>query len=415
MSHRTHLVAGLAGALLVMNSGTAPGAEGPRETARARAYPPAPTADVVDTYHGTRVADPYRPLEDPDAPATRAWIEAENRITFGFLEGIPARERIRRRLTELWDYEKFGVPEQQGGRYFYSRNSGLQNQAVLYAAASLGGDPRVLLDPTTLSPDGTVALGGTAISDDGRSLAYGLAAAGSDWQEWKVRDVMTGRDRADHLKWIKFSTASWTKDGRGFYYGRFPEPKAGEDLRGANYDQKLYYHELGTPQSEDRLVYERPDQKEWQFAGTVTDDGRYLVITVSKGTDDKYRILYQDLEAAAPAPPVELIDHFEHEYSFIDNDGPVFWFKTNQDAPRGRVIAIDTRQPAPAHGREVIPQAAETLESVHLVGDRFIAAYLKDAHSQVKVFDRDGHFEREVELPGLGTATGFGGKRSDRE
>jgi prolyl oligopeptidase len=415
MINRTRLVARFVGALLVMSSGNVPGAGDPKGTTTPHVYPSAPRADVVDDYHGTKVPDPYRPLEDPDSPETRAWIEAENRITFGVLEGIPARERIKRRLTKLWDYEKFGVPEKEGGRYFYSRNSGLQNQGVLYTTESLGGESRALLDPNALSPDGTVALAGSAISDDGRWLAYGLASAGSDWQEWKVRDVETGRDRDDLLKWIKFSTAAWTKDGRGFYYGRFPAPEPGEDLKGANYYQKLYYHRLGTPQAEDRLVYERPDQKEWQFSGTVTDDGRYLIITVAKGTDDKYRILYKDLTTPESAAPIELIDRFEHEYSFIDNDGPVFWFKTNQDAPRGRVIAIDTRRPAPEHWREVVPQADETLEAVSLVGDRFFATYLKDAHSQVKVFDLQGRFTREVELPGLGTASGFGGKRTDQE
>jgi prolyl oligopeptidase len=381
---------------------------------RTSTYPPAPRSDTVDDYHGTRVADPYRPLEDPDAPQTRAWVEAENRVTAAFLEAIPARPAIKKRLTELWDYEKFGVPFQEGGRYFYSRNSGLQNQSVLYTAEAIDGEPRALLDPNTLSPDGTVALTGLAVSHDGALVAYGLAAAGSDWQEWRVREVDTGRDRPDHLRWIKFSSASWTKDGTGFYYSRFPEPQPGEDLKGTNYFHKLYFHRLGTPQQEDVLIYERPDQKEWEFHGVVTDDGRYLVVTVAKGTDDKYRILYKPVEPAGAAF-VELIDNFEHEYTFIDNDGPVFWFKTDRDAPRGRVIAIDTRHPAPDQWKEIIPQAAETLGGVEVVADRFIASYLKNAHTQVKVFALDGGLVREVALPGLGTAAGFDGKRSDHE
>ncbi|MHC5543229.1 prolyl oligopeptidase family serine peptidase, partial [Singulisphaera rosea] len=257
-------------------------------------------------------------------------------------------------------------------------------------------------------------LAGTSISDDGSLLAYGLAKAGSDWQEWRVRDVGSGKDRDDHLKWIKFSGASWAKDRSGFYYSRFPEPKPGEDLKGVNYYQKLYFHRLGTPQADDTLVYERPDQKEWEFHGSVTDDGKYLIITVAKGTDDKYRILYKAL-GTPDAPIVELIDNFDHEYSFIENDGPVFWFKTDRDAPRGRVIAIDTRQPKAENWKEIIPQSGETLGGVAVVGDRFLASYLKDAHTQVKVFGLDGKPEREVELPGLGTASGFGGKRSDLE
>ena len=412
------VLAGIFGAVVFMSSGNASAADQSNASPKHRAYPAAPTADVVDDHHGTKVPDPYRPLEDPDAPESRAWIEAQNKLTFGFLEQIPARDRIKKRLTALWDYEKFGMPFAEGGRYFYSRNSGLQNQGVLYSTPSLDGEPRVLLDPNTLSPDGTVALTRAVVSDDGRLMAYGLASAGSDWQEWRVREVGTAADRDDHLRWVKFSSASWTKDGKGFFYSRYPEPAAGEDLKGANYYHKLYYHALGTPQAQDQLVYERPDQKDWNFHGEVTDDGRYLVVTVSKGTDDKYRILYKGLAdgvVGSPAEPVELIGAFEHDYSFVDNDGPVFWFKTNKDAPRGRVIAIDTRRPSPEHWVEVIPQAAETLEYVTLVGGRFFAGYLKDARTQVKVFDLAGKFVRDVALPGLGSADGFDGKRTDRE
>lgn len=409
----TALVYWTGAALWLAGATLAPASE-LKENTVAITYPKAPTADVVDDYHGKKVADPYRPLEDPDSPATRAWVEAENKVTFAFLDAIPARARLRKRLTRLWDYEKFGVPFKEGDHYFYSRNSGLQNQNVIYTTAALDADPRALLDPNTLSADGTVALSGLSPSDDGARLAYGLASAGSDWQEWKVRDVDTGRDLDDRLRWIKFSSASWTKDGKGFYYGRFPEPKPGADLKEANYHQKLYHHRLGTPQAEDALVHEQPNQKEWQFHGTVTDDGRYLVITVSKGTDDKYRILYLDL-AKPDAKPVDLIDNFDHEYTLIDNDGPVFWFKTDKDAPRGRVIAVDTRDPAPARWREVIPQAVDALKDVDLVGDHFFASYLKDARTQVKVFDLAGKLVREVDFPGLGTASGFSGKRTDKE
>ena len=307
------------------------------------------------------------------------------------------------------------MPFEEGRRYFYTRNSGLQNQSVLYTADSLDATPRVLLDPNTLSPDGTVALAGLSVSDDGKLMAYALAEAGSDWITWRVRDVATGGDRDDVVRWSKFSSAAWTKDGNGFYYGRYPEPKPGEDLRASNYFQKVYYHELGTPQADDPLIYERPDEKEWKFGETVTDDGRYLVIEASKSTDDRNRVLYQDLEQPG-APIVELIANLEAGYELIDNDGPVLFFKTNKDAPRGRVIAIDIHKPAEKDWKEIIPEGEETLRAVSAwSGNRFFANYLNDAHSQVKVFDLEGKFQSEVKFPGLGTVTGFGGKRSDEE
>jgi prolyl oligopeptidase len=411
MTHQ-RLIAGIAAALLTMVPGNLWAADATKTNGRT--YPLGPRADVVEDYHGTKVADPYRPLEDPDSKETRAWIEAENKITFAFLDGIAARGPLKQRLTKLWDYEKFSIPFTEGGRYFYSRNSGLQNQSVLYATDSLDGTPKLLLDPNTLSSDGTVALAGLAVSDDGKQLAYALADAGSDWITWKVRDVETGQDHKDVIKWSKFSGASWTKDGKGFFYGRYPEPKPGEDLRASNYFQKLYYHVLGTPQADDKLIYERPDEKEWKFGNLVTDDGQYLVVEVSKNTDDVNRLLYKKLDKA-DAPIVELIANFDAGYELIDNDGPVFFLKTNNHAPRGRVIAIDTRRPAEANWREIIPQAAETLRSVNLVGNRFFASYLQDAHTQVKVFDIAGKFLSAVKFPGLGTVAGFGGKRKEKE
>jgi prolyl oligopeptidase len=398
--------------LAIMSIGDPAAADEPQ--GRAFRYPEAPRDATVDTYHGTKVPDPFRPLEDPDSDATRAWVEAQNKITFGFLEGIPQREAIRRRITELWDYEKYGVPSTEGGRYFYSYNSGLQNQNVLYTADSLDAPGRVLIDPNTLSQDGTVALAGGAVSDNGKLFAYGIAEAGSDWNTWKVREVASGAERDDVLKWIKFSGASWTPDNAGFFYGRFPEPKEGDDLKEANYYQKVYYHRLGTPQSDDRLVWQDSEHRDWRADATVTDDGEFLILTLGKGTDDKYRILYRPLKDE-DAEPKHLVGEFDADYTFLDNEGPVFWFRTNKDAPRGRVIAIDTRHPEPEHWKELIPEAAETLQGVDVVGDRFLAVYLKDARTQVKVFELDGTFVREVEFPGLGTATGFDGKRKDKE
>jgi prolyl oligopeptidase len=393
---------------------TAGAATASAEAPQRLSYPPARTVEQVDDYHGVKIADPYRWLEDPDAPDSQAWVEAENRLTFGYLGEIPARDQIRRRLTELWNFERYGVPQRQGGRYFFAKNDGLQNQSVIYTLEALDGTPRVLVDPNAFSADGTVALTSTAVSEDGALMAYGLSSGGSDWEEWKVREVATGRDLPDRIQWVKFSSASWTHDGKGFFYSRYDEPTPGQQLEQANYFQKLYYHRLGTPQTEDRLVYQRPDQKELGFQGYVTEDGRYLIIHVWKGTEVENGIAYQDLQAP-DAPVVRLLDDFDASYLFVGNDGPIFWFQTNQGAPRSRLLAIDVRDPARERWREVIPQAPETLESVSVVHDSFIVQYLKDAHSQVKVFGLDGKLRREVDLPGLGSAGGFAGKRKERE
>jgi len=378
------------------------------------AYPKAKTVDQVDDYHGTKVADPYRWLEDTDSQETHDWVEAENKVTFSYLDRIPYRSTIRERLLKLWNYERFTVPEQEGGRYFYEHNNGLQNQNVLLVADSMGGEPRTLLDPNTLSSDGTVALTGTAISDDGKLLAYGTAASGSDWMEWHVKDVDSGKDLADDIKWVKFSGASWTKDNKGFFYSRYDEPKEGSALRDTNYFQKLYYHKLGTAQSEDKLIYERPDNKELGFSGAVTDDGRYLVISVWQGTSPKNRLYYKDL-TQPDSQVVKLLDDFDAQYQFIDNDGPVFWIRTDLDAPRAKLIAIDTQHPERSHWKTIVAEGKDTLESAHSVSNLFILEYLKDARTEARVHDLNGKFVRNVDLPGIGTAAGFNGKRTDKE
>ncbi len=377
-------------------------------------YPPTRKSDQVDDYHGIKVADPYRWLEDLDSQETTAWVEAQNQLTFSYLREIPAREPIKQRITQLWNYEKYGLPFKEGNRYFYFKNDGLQNQSVLYTLTSLDAEPRVLLDPNILSEDGTVALSSLAISEDGKLMAYGLSTAGSDWQEWKVRHAETGEDFPDHLKWIKFSSASWTHDQKGFFYSRYDEPNEATQLEAINYYQKLYYHQLGTPQSKDILIYHRPDQKEWMFSAGVTEDGRYLIISVDRGTDPKNLIFYKDLQIP-DSPVVELISEFEANYSFIDNDGELFWFRTDLEAPRGRVIAINITNPGRENWQEVIPQAPETLESVGLLNNQFVADYLKDARSSIKIFALKGDFVREVDLPGIGSAGGFNGKRYDTE
>jgi len=387
----------------------------PAQSMSKYVYPSAKKGEQVDDYHGTKISDPYRWLEDLDSADTKQWVEAQNRLTNAYLAEIPARKRIKERLTKLWNFERFGIPFREGNRYFYTKNDGLQNQSVLYTVASLSDEPRVLLDPNKLSADGTVALAGTAISRDGKLMAYGLATSGSDWSEWRVRNVETGQDLPDTIKWVKFSGASWTTDGKGFFYSRYDEPKAGAgDLSGVNEFQKLYYHRLGTPQAEDALIYERKDQKDWGFSGDVTEDGRYLIIHVWVGTDAKNRIYYKDLQAKDGAV-VKLLDDFDAAYNFIDNDGPVFWFATDKDAPRYKVIAVDTRKPERANRKVVIPEAAETIDGVNVLNDMFVVSYLKDAHSQVKVHKLDGTFVREVELPGIGSTSGFSGKRTDKE
>ena len=376
-------------------------------------YPKPKSVEQVDDYHGVKVADPYRWLEDTDSAATHAWVEAENKVTFGYLEQIPYRKAIRDRMMKLWNFERFTVPQQQGGRYFYQHNNGLQNQNVLLVAEALNAEPRQLLDPNTLSLDGTVALAGEAITDDGKLMAYGTAASGSDWEEWQVRNVDTGKDLPDLIKWVKFSGASWSKDGKGFYYSRYDEPK-GTALRDANYFQKLYYHKLGTTQSEDKLIYERPDNKELGFGGSVTNDGHYLVIFVWQGTSPKNRLYYKDL-TKPDSEVVKLLDDFDAEYRFVDNDGPVFWIRTDRDAPRGKLIAIDTQHPEKANWKTVVEQGADKLEDVNVVDNLFLLGYLKDAKTEVRVHDLRGKFLRSVDLPGIGTAAGFGGKRKDKE
>ncbi len=378
------------------------------------AYPVTAKTNQVDFYHGVRVADPYRWLEDDNSPETKAWVEAQNKVTCGYLEKIPERETIRKRLTEIWNYERYGVPVQFGGRYFYTRNDGLQNQSVLYSADSLDSPGRALLDPNKLSKDGTVALSGSALTADGKLIAYGLSEAGSDWQRWKVRDVGTGEDLNDEIRWVKFSGASWTKDGKGFFYSRYREPDGKTQLTALNRFHKLYFHRIGSPQSEDALIYERPDKEDWGFSGGVTEDGRYLIISVSKGTDTKNGIFYKDLQEANAAV-VELLPDFDALYDFVTNDGPVFWFRTDSRAPRGRVVSIDIRDPKKAQWKEIIAESNDTLRSVSAVNDQLITTYLKDASSAVRIFELGGKPLREVALPGLGTVTGFGGLRKDKE
>lgn len=387
-------------------------------------YPPPPRSDQVDVYHGVSVPDPFRVLENPDAPPVRAWIDAENELTQKFFASIPQRDAIRKRLTNVWNYERFGVPWKEGGRFFFFHNDGLQNQNVLFMTPSLSAAPTVLLDPNKLSADGTVALNTCSVSRDGRYLAYGLSSAGSDWVELHVRRIADGVDLPDVLKWVKFSDASWSADGRGFFYSRYDEPMdPSHKLQDANYFHKVYYHRLGTSQAQDVLVYDRPDQKEWSLGGYATRDGRYLLVSSNQGTDPKNRVFVLDL-VRHPLPAsgrvdrdrfVALLPDADAAYVYVDNDDRRFWFFTTCDAPRGALVAIDFDRPARARWTMVIPQSEDTLRDVSLVGERFIASYLHDAHASVRLFDLRGAPVGRVELPGLGSVGGFTGHRGDRE
>jgi prolyl oligopeptidase len=370
-------------------------------------YPNTPAVDQVDNYHGTSVPDPYRWLEEVDSQETLAWVQAQNRLTFGFLEKLPQRERLRGRLTELWDYPKASAPRKQGGRYFQFMNTGLQNQDVLYTFENLGDGPRLLLDPNTFSNDGTVALNGWSPSEDGNLIAYATSSSGSDWLSWRVRDVHTGEDLPDRIEWSKFSGASWLPDGSGFYYSRYDQPEESQAYTGVNLNQKVYFHLLGTAQEEDRLVYERPDQPEWGFDAEVTHDGRYLILHIWQGTDVRNRVFYRDL--AAGGEFVELIDRLEADFTFIENDGPRFYFRTGLDAPRRRLIAMDIQAPQRKAWQTIIPESEATLEAVQMVNGEFIAVYLEDAHHSLRRFDRQGNPLGEIKIP-LGSilsSTGF--------
>lgn len=377
-------------------------------------YPPTKKVDQVDEYFGEPVADPYRWLENDvrKSDEVRMWVEAQNEVSFAYINRLPYREQIEARLTKLWDYEKFSAPFKRGQRYFYSKNDGLQNQSVLYKMDSLDGDAEVLIDPNQWSEDGTIALSGLAFSDDGKWLAYGIQTSGSDWRSWKIMNVETGEILDDELNWIKFGGVSWTNDNQGFYYSRYDEPKEDEKFQGLNLGQKIYYHKMGESQSADQLVYQDADNPEYGFIPSVTEDGKFLVVTVWKGTDDRYRVLYRDLESDGDLKV--LIDDFANEYSFLGNEGSVFYFKSDYEAPKKCILTIDVSRPE-VERNVIVSEAEEAMEGAGIVGDSLIIEYLQDAKTLVKVFDLSGKFVRQVELPGIGTASGFGGRRDHTE
>jgi prolyl oligopeptidase len=381
------------------------------EAAQPLRYPQARRADIVDDYHGARVADPYRWLEDADAPETAAWVEAENALTRSFLDG-PERDAMRKRLLELFDYPRVSVPKKRGGRYFYERNTGLQNQSVLYVREGLDGPERVLLDPNALSEDGTVALTAVYPTRDGALLAYALSRSGSDRREVYVRDVATGKDLPDRLLWVKFSGFSWTPGNEGFYYTRYPQPGTvppGDE----NYYGQVYFHRIGDPQDKDQLVYERPQEREITHAGEVTRDGRFVVLTSFKGSSGKseVRVLDRSRPSAKPRP---IFTGFTDRVTFVDEVEGRFYFQTDAGAPRGRVVAVDTGKGV-VRPVEILPEGEDTLEDVAIVDRKIVAVRLRDATNRIDLHALDGAPLGAVELPALGSVAGLSGEPEDRE
>jgi len=380
----------------------------------AMTYPETKRVDHWDVYHGVRVHDPYRWLEDLDSPQTKAWVDAQNALAQPFLESIPARERIKARLTELWNYERYGVPIVKGGRYFYLRNDGLQNQSVLYVAESLDGEPRVLLDPNELSPDGTIALGEVVPSPDGRIIAYSLSDGGTDWRTWHFRDVNTGKDLPEVLRFIKFADVAWTADSKSVYYARYPTLPDGTG--DGSKQREVYRHVLGTPVASDTLIFKVDDHPTANPYPLVSDDGRYLVIFLYDGSQQTGLYYYRlDAKGAPVGEVVRLIDTYDAEYDFIAAIDGVFYVRTTAGAPNARLVAIDLARPAREHWRDVLPEAKSALRRTSILSGRVIAEYLEDAHSIVRVSDLEGKSLYEVKLPGLGRADGFYGGVHDTE
>jgi prolyl oligopeptidase len=374
------------------------------------APPAAMRIDHVDEIHGVKVPDPYRWLEQ-DSEETRKWVLAQSEYARNYLTALPGRDEIRGTITRNFRYTR-SVPYtygngayagivKRGGRYFFLRQDGLQNQPVLYVQDP-GAEPRELINPNTLSGEGIAAISMWSASPDGKWLAYGVAKAGSDWQVWRVRDVATGKDTTDTLDWIKFATATWSPDSKGFYYARFPEPPKAELLTAANFHNKLYYHRLGDPQSRDKLVYERPDHKEWRFSADVTSDGRYLIISIHEGTRTERYLVVQDL--TRPDAPRDLTPPFDAKYEPVGDAHGKLYLITNWKAPRSRIMAADLSRPGRDFWQEIVPETQDTLEQAVLTGGRLVVQYLRNAQSAVRLHSLDGKLIREVQLPGIGTA-----------
>jgi prolyl oligopeptidase len=389
----------------------------PAGTAPALAYPPAPRGAVVEEHHGVKVADPYRWLEEMDSPATRRWVTAENALTDSYFARIRGRSALHDRIAALSRYESFRPPQQRGSRYFWVYRDGKKNQPVVYSATALTAEPQLLLDPNILSPDGKLAFAGLAISEDGTRIAYGLAQGGGDWQTWRLRDVATGKDLPEELPYIKYYQPVFSHDGTGVYYSRFPAPPAGKELVETDHDCKVYFHRIGTTTATDKVIYERPTQPSWQFELAGTRDGRYLVVSIGDGQvgdRGQEQIAYLDLSRPG-AGVTTLIGTYEAEYVFLGNDGPRLYFQTTAGAPKKRIIAIDTRNPARDKWQEIIPQGPRALDGASLTGGQLFVTTLEDAHTAVAAYDLQGKKVRDVQLPGLGSAFGFRGGPAARQ
>ncbi|MEW6072702.1 MAG: prolyl oligopeptidase family serine peptidase [Planctomycetota bacterium] len=378
------------------------------------AYPPAPAGDHVDTYHGVEVADPYRWLEeDAQSPALRAWIEAENAVTRAFLDGIPERPALLERLTVLWNTERVSVPFARGGRVFYFKNDGLQNQSVLFVVDGAGATPRVFLDPNTLSADGTIALADAVPSPDGALLAYSVSDGGSDWRTWRFRNVATGEDLPDVVRWNKFGGLEWTAGAEAVVYPRFPAPSPGEELVERNAPAAIAWHRMGTSQDEDTILRPAPETEGIHQWSEVLEDGQAVLVLHEEAKSDNREVEWVSLRAEERGRGTKLIAGFDAQYDYAGDDGTTIWFRTNLDAPRWRIVAMDRANPDRASWREVVPEREETMDGADLVGGRLVVTYLKDATSAIRVLETDGTFVREVALPGLGTAGGFDGEAGD--
>jgi len=377
-------------------------------------YPETRKGDQVDDYHGTQVADPYRWLEDDNSPETLAWVKAENDLTFNYLTRITFRTAIKERLTTLNNYPKYGSPFRRGNQYFFSKNDGLQAQSVIYIQEGLEGEPEVLLDPNTFSEDGTTRLSMFSVSKDGKYAAYGKAVGGGDWSEYYVMDVATKETLPDVIKWVKVSGASWAGDG--FFYSRYPEPAAGDEITSVNENHQVYFHKAGTSQADDELVFEDAEHPQRFNNVDVTEDERYAILTVSdRGTGKNGNAVFvRDLRSRdktfAPLIP-EITDD---EYTVIDNVGSAFLVYTNHLAPNGKVVRIDSRRPAEDNWTEVLPEKEQPLRGASVAGGKLFATYLEDVATKAYVYAINGTLENEIELPGLGTAGGFGGLRDDK-
>lgn len=374
-------------------------------------YPVTKKAETTDNYFGTQVADPYRWLEDDNSEETKAWVIEQNNVTNNYLDQIPFRESVRQRLETLWNYSRMGALSKKGDYYFYAFNNGLQNQDVIYFKKSLQEEGKIFLDPNTFSEDGTVALSAFSVSNDGKLVGYGVSRGGSDWNEYYVKEIESGKQLDDHLKWIKFSNLAWFKDG--FFYSRFDEPKEGEQLKGSNLNGKLYYHKIGTSQEKDVLIYQDPEHPVRSFSGQVTEDESFLIIYVTESTTGN-AIYYKDL-ARQNAPVVKLVDSFEKDFIFVGNIGNEFYFMTNSGAPKYRLVSTDVTN-AEANWKDVIPENKDmVLTGVNFANGKMIAGYQKDAHDLMFVYDKSGTLIHEVQLPGVGTIGSLNARDMDKE